>query len=85
MFYYLKYKDFDILFQDESIKITLHLVIFTAFFIIPTMKRENSINHYKNLFNEYPKDSLFLKLQKKLTELLNSLNLENKDIILAIS
>lgn len=49
------------------------------------MKRENSINHYKNLFNEYPQNSLFLKLQKKLTELLNSLNLENKDIILAIS
>ena len=49
------------------------------------MKRENSINHYKNLFNEYPQNSLFLKLQKKLTELLNSLELEWKDIILAVS
>jgi hypothetical protein len=49
------------------------------------MKKENLIRHYADLFTEYPQNSLFLKLQKKLTELLNSLNLENKDIILAIS
>ena len=49
------------------------------------MKKENLIKHYANLFTEYPQDSLFLKLQKKLTKLLESLELENKDIILAIS
>ena len=49
------------------------------------MKKENLIKHYTDLFAEYPQDSLFLKLQKKLTKLLESLKLEGKDIILAIS
>jgi hypothetical protein len=49
------------------------------------MEKENLIKHYADLFTEYPKDSLFLKLQKRLTKLLNSLELEGKDIILAIS
>lgn len=49
------------------------------------MKIENSIKHYADLFTEYPQDSLFLKLQKNLNKLLNSLKLEDKDIILAIS
>ena len=63
----------------------INLVIFLAFFIIPTMKKESIMKHYTDLFVEYPKDSLFLKLQKKLTKLLNSLELKDKDIILAIS
>jgi hypothetical protein len=49
------------------------------------MKRDNSIKHYADLFTEYPKDLLFLKLQKKLTPFFESLKLEDKDIILAIS
>ena len=49
------------------------------------MKKENLIKHYTDLFAEYPQDSSFLKLQKNLTKLLESLELENKDIILAIS
>ena len=49
------------------------------------MKRENSTKHYTGLFTEYPQDSLFLKLQKKLNKLLELLELEDKDIILAIS
>jgi hypothetical protein len=49
------------------------------------MKKENLIGHYTNLFTEYPNNSLFLKLQKKLIKLLNSLELKDKDIILAIS
>jgi hypothetical protein len=49
------------------------------------MKKEILIRHYTDLFTEYPNNSLFLKLQKKLTKLLESLKLENKDIILAIS
>jgi hypothetical protein len=49
------------------------------------MKKENMMKHYTDLFTEYPQDSLFLKLQKKLTKLLNSLELNDKDIILAIS
>jgi hypothetical protein len=49
------------------------------------MKKELLIKHYTDLFTGYPQDSLFLKLQKKLTKLLESLNLEDKDIILAIS
>ena len=49
------------------------------------MKKEFLIKHYKDFFTEYPKDSLFLKLQKKLSKLLNSLQLQDKDIILAIS
>lgn len=64
---------------------TIHLVIFITFFIILTMKKENLINHYTELFTEYPQDSLFLKLQKKLIRLLNTLDLEDKDVILAIS
>lgn len=43
------------------------------------------MKHYTDLFTEYPKDSSFLKLQKKLTPLFESLELEDKDIILAIS
>jgi hypothetical protein len=49
------------------------------------MKKEILMKHYADLFTEYPQDSSFLKLQKKLTKLLESLELENKDIILAIS
>ncbi len=49
------------------------------------MKRKTSIKHYENLFSEYPNNSLFLKLQKKLAKLLESLELADKDIILAIS
>jgi len=49
------------------------------------MEEESIMKHYIDLFIEYPKDSLFLKLQKKLTKLLESLELKDKDIILAIS
>lgn len=49
------------------------------------MKKEFSIKHYRDLFIEYQKDSSFLCLQKKLTKLLDSLKLEDKNIILAIS
>jgi hypothetical protein len=49
------------------------------------MNKGTLIEHYTDLFTEYPQDSSFLKLQKKLTKLLESLELENKDIILAIS
>jgi hypothetical protein len=49
------------------------------------MKKENLIRHYTDLLTEYPDNSLFLKLQKKLIKLLNSLELKDKDIILAIS
>jgi len=65
--------------------LSLHLVILTSFFIISTMKKENLMKHYTDLFTEYPKDLLFLKLQKKLTPFFESLKLEDKDIILAIS
>ena len=64
---------------------TLHLVILTPFFIIITMKKEKLMKDYTHLFTEYLQDSLFLKLQKKLDKLLNSLELKDKDIILAIS
>ena len=49
------------------------------------MKKETLFEHYTDLFVEYSKDSLFFKLQKKLTKLLESLELADKDIILAIS
>jgi hypothetical protein len=49
------------------------------------MKKENLMKHYTDSFTEYGENSLFLKLQKKLNELLNSLELKDKDIILAIS
>jgi len=49
------------------------------------MKKETLFEHYTDLFVEYSKDSLFFKLQKKLTKLLESLELTDKDIILAIS
>ena len=49
------------------------------------MKKENVIKHYTDLFAEYPQDSSFLKLQKKLSKLLELLELKDKDIILAIS
>ena len=43
------------------------------------------MKHYTDLFVEYPNNSSFLRLQKKLIKLLESLELENKNIILAIS
>ena len=51
------------------------------------MQEKWEFKHYTQLFeNERITDnSSFLKLQKKLTKLLESLELENKDIILAIS
>jgi len=49
------------------------------------MENGTLIRNYTDLFIEYSQDSLFLKLQKKLSKLLNSLELEDKDIILAIS
>ncbi len=49
------------------------------------MVEQALIKHYKDLFIEYPKDSLFLNLQKKLTKLLESLDLKDMHIILAIS
>jgi len=49
------------------------------------MKKKFLIKHYKDLFTEYAENSLFLKLQKKLTKLLESLELGDKDIILAVS
>lgn len=49
------------------------------------MKKEYLIKHYKDIFKEYSKDSSFFQLQKKLSNLLESLELENKDIILAVS
>jgi hypothetical protein len=49
------------------------------------MEKETLIKHYADLFTEYSNNSLFLKLQKKLNKLLNTLELKDKDIILAIS
>ena len=49
------------------------------------MKKENLIKQYTDLFTEYPQDSLFLKLQKNLTPFFEFLELEWKDIILAVS
>ncbi len=49
------------------------------------MKKEILIKHYTDLFTEYPQNSLFFQLQKKLSKLLESLELKDKDIILAIS
>jgi len=49
------------------------------------MKKEFLIKHYEDLFTEYGENSLFLKLQKDLTPLFESLELEWKDIILAVS
>ena len=49
------------------------------------MGKKNLIKHYTDLFTEYAENSLFLKLQKKLTKLLESLELGDKDIILAVS
>jgi hypothetical protein len=51
------------------------------------MQAQGKFQHYSALFDDkrIAKDSLFLKLQKKLTKLLESLKLEDKDIILAIS
>ena len=49
------------------------------------MKKENLIKHYKDIFKEYSKDSSFLQLQKKLSKLFESLKLQDKDIILAVS
>jgi hypothetical protein len=49
------------------------------------MKKGFLIKHYKDLFTEYPKNSLFFLLQKKLSKLMEPLKLKDKDIILAIS
>ena len=49
------------------------------------MKEEFLIKHYEDLFTEYGENSLFLKLQKNLTPLFESLELQWKDIILAVS
>ena len=49
------------------------------------MEKQTLIKHYEDLFIEYPQDSLFLNLQKKLTKLLESLSLKDRHIILAIS
>ena len=51
------------------------------------MQEKWEIKHYSQLFESerITSNSLFLKLQKKLNKLLNSLELEGKDIILAIS
>ena len=49
------------------------------------MKKEFLIKDYKDLFAEYAENSLFLRLQKNLTPLYESLKLEWKDIILAVS
>ena len=49
------------------------------------MRQEILIKHYKDLFTEYGENSSFLKLQKKLNKLLESVELKDKNIILAIS
>ena len=49
------------------------------------MQEQGIIINYINLLNRASKITKFLNLQKKLTEFFNSLELENKDIILAIS
>ena len=49
------------------------------------MEKDFLIKHYRDLFTEYGENSLFLKLQKNLTPLFESLELEWKDIILAVS
>jgi hypothetical protein len=51
------------------------------------MQEKWEIEHYSQLFENKRiiSNSLFLKLQKNLDKLLNSLKLEDKDIILAIS
>ena len=49
------------------------------------MEREILIKHYEDLFSEYAENSLFLKLQENLTPLLESLELKERDIILAVS
>ena len=51
------------------------------------MQAQGKFQHYSALFDDkrIAKDSLFFQLQKKLTKLLESLELQEKDIILAIS
>jgi hypothetical protein len=49
------------------------------------MKKEILIKHYEDLFTEYGENSLFLKLQKNLNPLFESLGLKYKDVILAVS
>ena len=49
------------------------------------MKKEILIKHYKDLFTEYGENSSFLKLQKNLTPIFESLELKEKNIILAVS
>ena len=74
-----------LLFENVKKFFLTFLVIDSPFFIIFTMKNEILIKHYTDFFTEYPIDSLFLKLQKKLTKVINSLELKDKNIILAIS
>ena len=66
-------------------KCIINAVYFYSFSGI--MQEKWEIKHYTQLFeNERITDnSLFLKLQKNLAKLLNSLGLKDKDIILAIS
>ncbi len=51
------------------------------------MQAQGKFQHYSALFDDkrIAKDSLFFQLQKKLSKLLESLELQEKDIILAIS
>lgn len=49
------------------------------------MKKDFLIKHYKDLFTEYTDSSLFLKLQKNLNPFFKSLELEWKNVILAVS
>ncbi|MBQ5945421.1 hypothetical protein IJL65_03355 [bacterium] len=51
------------------------------------MQAQGKIKHYQELFENgrIEQNSLFLKLQKNLTPLFESLELEDKDIILAVS
>ena len=51
------------------------------------MQAKGKFTHYQELFKDgrIVENSLFLKLQKNLTPLFESLKLEEKDIILAVS
>ena len=49
------------------------------------MQEQGTITNYIDLLNEASLNKHFLNLQKKLDNLFESLDLEKKDIILAIS
>jgi hypothetical protein len=68
-----------------SSKCIINAVYFYSFSEI--MQEKWEIKHYIRLFENgrIAGNSLFLKLQKKLIRLLKSLELKDKDIILAIS